>query len=76
MFPASILQGTYNQSSGSGIDPITAPDTGSFLGIQASGPQSIIFTSSNQTTPVEAKRLYLEASNTSDDVSLSLQVQN
>lgn len=76
MFPASILQGTYNQSSGSGsgIDPITAPGTGSYLGIQASGAQSIIFTSSNQTTPVEAKRLYLEASNTSDDVSTSLQV--
>jgi hypothetical protein len=57
MFPTSILQGTYNQSGG-GIDPITAPGTGSFLGVSASGNQNITFTSSNQTTPVEAKRLY------------------
>ena len=73
MFPTSILQGTYNQSGG-GIDPITAPGTGSFLGVSASGNQNITFTSSNQTTPVEAKRLYLGASNTSDDVYGSLQI--
>ena len=74
MFPTSILQGTYNQSSGGAIDPITAPGTGSYLGVSASGNQNIVFTSSNQTTPVEAKRLYLGASNTSDDVYGGLQI--
>lgn len=74
MFPTSILQGTYNQSSGGAIDPITAPGTGSVLGVRASGSSSILFTSSNHTTPVEAKRLYLGASNTSDDVDSGLQI--
>ena len=62
MFPASILQGTYNQSSGSGsgIDPITAPGTGTVLGyyVQNGNFVELIITSSNNQTPVEAKRLY------------------
>lgn len=76
MFPTSILQGTYNQSSGSGIADLTAPGTESIFGFQANGngAANIIFTSSNQTTPVEAKRLYLGASSTSDDVNASLAV--
>lgn len=72
MFPASILQGTYNQSSG-GIDPITAPATGTFFGFRAENGAStdVIFTSSNNQTPVEAKRLY-STSNT-PDVDSSIQ---
>jgi len=72
MFPASILQGTYNQTSG-GIDPITAPATGTFFGFTAEngGSTDVIFTSSNNQTAVEAKRLY-STSNT-PDVNSSIQ---
>ena len=76
MFPSSILQGTYNQSGG-GVDPvtdpITAPATGTFFGLRAENGAStdVIFTSSNNQTPIEAKRLY-STSNT-PDVDSSIQ---
>jgi hypothetical protein len=74
MFPASILQGTYNQSSGSGsgIDPITAPGTGTVLGhyVQNGNFVDLIITSSNNQTPIEAKRLY--ATSESPDISTGL----
>jgi len=74
MFPASILQGTYNQStgSGSGIDDITAPGTGTYLGLRAQNGNfvDLIFTSSNHQTPTEAKRLY--ATSESPDISFGI----
>ena len=74
MFPTSILQGTYNQSSGSGsgIDPITAPGTGTALGyyVQNGNFVDLIITSSNNQTPVEAKRLYTTSE--SPDISTDL----
>lgn len=70
MFPASILQGTYNQSSGSS-SPITAEGSAA-LGyyVQNGNYVDLIITSSNHQTPTEAKRLYTTSD--SPDIAGSL----